>query len=79
MSANNQLIVIKNKEGKFEVHLHACVDNEFKPCKFSLIEIKDDLIKAIKFCNEYCAEELIEYGYYIGNGCLEENNKNEKS
>ena len=71
MSSNNQLVILKNKKGEFEVHYNLCVDNEFIPTKQSLLIKEDNLISAIRFANDYCRKEMIEYGYYIDNSCLE--------
>ena len=70
MSANNQLIILKQK-GKFSVHMNYCVDNEFKPSKNSLLKEFSTLKEAIKYSNEYCREyPYVEYGYTICDSCL---------
>ncbi len=76
LSANNQVIISKNKKGEFEIHENFCVDDDFEPDKKSLLKKKDTLIKAIKYANKFCAEEYVEYGYYICSSCLGVNNKN---
>jgi len=75
MSANNQVIILKNKEFKlkqFEVHEHFSVDNFFEPNRKTLLKRFKTLIKAIKYANEYCRENMVEYGVYVGDSCLEE-------
>jgi len=69
MSTNNQLVIIK-KKGMFEIHENSCVDNPFKPNKGTYLNKRKTLKEAIKFANKYCREEIVEYGYYIGNSCL---------
>lgn len=71
MSTNNEVIILKNKKGKFEIHENFCVDNDFEPDKDTLLKIKDTLIEAIKYANEYCRTEIVEYGYEIDDSCLE--------
>ena len=70
MSANNQLVILK-KNKKYEIHMDFCVDNEFEPTKSSLLKREKDLVSAIKFAKQYCAEEMVEYGYSINDNCLE--------
>lgn len=76
MSSNNQLIILKEK-GKYSVHLHFCVDNPFRASKDNLIKKFKTLVEAIKFANDYCIEEMVEYGTHICDSCLVEE-KNEK-
>ena len=76
MSSNDMLMILK-KKGNFEIHHDLCVDNNFTPRKSSLVRIEKTLIEAIKFANEYCEEEIVEYGYHIQDSCLKEV-KNEK-
>lgn len=77
MSSNNQLIILKNKKGEIEVHHNLCVDNDFTPSKKSLLKsFKDkdknkNLKQAIKFAQEYCRTEFVEYGYHIEERALE--------
>ena len=74
MSANNQLIILKNKEGEFEIHENGCVDNDFEPDKESLLKKRDTLIESIKYAKEYCNEyPYVEYGFTISNSALEKN------
>ena len=78
MSANNQLIIYKpkkHKNSKFEVHHNLCVDNDWKYNKRDILEKFDTLENAIKFANNYCKKEIVEYGYSIDDSCLEENKK----
>jgi hypothetical protein len=71
MSSNDQLIILKNKKDKFEIHHHFCVDNEFKPNKNTLLVKKDNLVEAIKYANAFCNEyPYVEYGYHICGSCL---------
>ncbi len=65
MSANNQLVVLKNKKEKFEIHINWCVDNDFVPSKESLLNVEEKLESAIKFANKYCNENMIEYEVYV--------------
>ena len=52
MSANNRLVILKNKKGEFEIHIDSCVDNEFFPNHNSLLTKESCLIDAIKpSCN----------------------------
>jgi len=69
MSTNNQLVVLKEKD-KFELHENFCVDNDFEPSKETLLKSFDVLETAIKYANEYCQEEIVEYGYVIRDECL---------
>lgn len=62
MSSNNMLIII---EKKFEVHINDCVDNNFKSSKNTLLKKCKSLSEAIKFANDYCNEEMVEYNYRI--------------
>ena len=48
MSANNQLLIIKNNKNLFEVHENLCVDNDFIPDKTSLLSTHKLLTEAIK-------------------------------
>jgi len=64
MSANNQIEIIE-EEGKFFIHENFCVDNQFFPDKETLLETKDDLRDAIKWAENYCIENVVEYGYRI--------------
>ena len=68
MSANNQLIIIK-KKNKFEVHLNSCVDNDFESSKETLLKTFNSILHALRFANEYCEEEMIEYGTYTHPSC----------
>ncbi|MBU0958175.1 MAG: hypothetical protein KKF56_05190 [Nanoarchaeota archaeon] len=73
MSSNNQLIILRNKEWKnnqFEVHLHYCVDNNFIPSEETKLKRFSTLQEAIRFANEYCREEMVEYGVHVGESCL---------
>lgn len=72
MSANNELIIIKNTKGKFEIHENICIDNDFISTKNNLLEVCNTLQEAIKFCNQYMREEVVEYGYHICDNCLED-------
>lgn len=63
MSTNNQLIIIKKE--KFYIYENYCVDNEFEPSKENLHTTEDTLEEAIKWCNNYMSENLVEYGYDI--------------
>jgi hypothetical protein len=64
------MLVILKKKGKFEVHHHFCVDNDFVPTKETLLKKVKTLVEAIKFANKYCRKEVVEYGYYICDSCL---------
>ena len=70
MSANNQVIITKEK-GKFEVHLNPCMDKDWWSSKKTLLKKFDSILHAIKFANEYCYENDIEYGTYVHTGCYE--------
>ncbi len=65
MSANNQLIILKDKKKEFEVHHNLCVDNDFIPTKETLLKTERVLEKAIKFANQYCRENIVEYEVYV--------------
>ena len=61
------------KKKPFEVHENLCVDNEFNPTGETLISRHENLIKAIKQAKNYCnTYPYVEYGYTIGDSCLEE-------
>ena len=70
MSSNNQLIILKNRQGQIEVHENLCVDNDFKSSKETLLKIKDKLNSAIRFANKYMQKEDVEYGYHIMESAL---------
>ena len=72
MSANNQLIIEKNElhtKKPFEVHMNYCVDNNFKSSGASILDRFATLEEAIKYANEYCSEEIVEYGTYVHPSC----------
>ena len=69
MSANNQLIIIKNKNKEFEIHENCCVDNDFSSSKNSLLTKEACLEDAIRFANDYCSKEIVEYGTYVSSSC----------
>ncbi len=71
MSTNNQLIILK-KGMLFCIHENLCVDNDFKPNKNTLIKTEKTLINAIKYAKKYANEEMVEYGVYIDDSCLNE-------
>jgi len=64
MSSNNQVLIIEKKD-KFNIHENMCVDNDFKPNKNNLINSFDDLREAVNWANNYCMENMVEYGTYI--------------
>ena len=64
MSTNNQLHIIKEGK-KYNIYENHCVDNDFIPSKEDLLETKTSLKKAIKFANQYCSENIVEYGYSV--------------
>lgn len=71
MSANNQLIILKEGD-YFCIHENLCYDNDFEPDKESLLKSLPTLEKAIKYANEYCNEyPYCEYGYHIDESCLD--------
>lgn len=74
MSTNNQLIIIK-KNGKYQVHENYCVDNFFIPSKQTLHKELKTLKSALKFCDEYKRENLVEYGTYVHPSCWEKTGK----
>jgi len=74
MSANNQLVIIK-KKNKFQVHENLCVDNDFESSKDSLLKELNKIEDALKFCNEYMKQEIVEYGIYTDSSCWKENEK----
>ena len=78
MSANNELIILKNKKGEFEIHENLCVDNEFEPDNKSLLTKESCIIDAIRFANDYCRKEIVEYGYSFDDSCTEEDLKEKK-
>ena len=66
MSANNQLIIKRRcKTGKWDIYENLCVDNDFDTKKEKPIKTEVSLIKAIKWCNDYMKENIVEYGYYV--------------
>ncbi len=77
MSANNQLIIIKKKE-EFEIHENCCVDNDFESNNETLLTKESCLEDAIKFANEYCNEEIVEYGTYVHPSCYANCTKDEE-
>lgn len=79
MSSNNQLIILKNKKGKIEVHENPCMDDEFEPSKESFLKAFNNLDGAIFFASDYCKKEQVEYGYIIDDSCIEGNSTLKKS
>ena len=67
MSSNNQLIIRKRNKytNKWDIYMNYCVDNEFEYNKEDIIKTTTSLIQAIKWCNKYMKENLVEYGYYV--------------
>lgn len=48
--------------------MNYCVDNEIREKdlkKENAIKTEDSLIKAIRWCNKYMSENLVEYGYIV--------------
>jgi len=70
MSNNNELIILKNKKGEFEIHENLCVDDELEPDNESLLTKESCIEDAIRFANKYCSENTVEYGYHINDSCL---------
>ncbi len=66
MSANNQLIILKENK-KYEVWMNHCVDNDFDKKTATRLSFQTSLRKAIVFANEYMGENLVEYGISFGN------------
>ena len=63
MSSNNQLIICKIRK-EYCVFENPCVDNEFPNPKISrhaLFKSKQ-LPQLIRWANDYCHAELVEYG-----------------
>ncbi len=71
MSANNQLMILKQKN-KYEIWEDHCVDNEFNTETATRLSFQTTLKKAIIFANKYCSENIVEYGYHIDVSCLTE-------
>ena len=71
MSSNNQVIIVKNTKGIFQIHENLCVDNEFTPNKESLLRSEDTLELALKFAYGYCSKEIVEYGVYVSSSCYQ--------
>ncbi len=69
MSANNQLIIKRRKESnKWDIFMNCCVDNEIEAenlKKENAIKTEGSLIKAIRWCNNYMLDEVVEYGYVV--------------
>ena len=67
MSSNNQLIIRKRNKytNKWDIYMNYCVDNEFEYNKEDIIKTETSLIKAIRWCNKYMVENLVEYGYVV--------------
>ena len=66
MSANNKLIIKKRKNRpKYDIFMNHCVDNEFKYNKEDKLKTEGSLIKAIRWCNNYMLENIVEYGYVV--------------
>lgn len=70
MSANNQLIIIK-QGSLFCVHEDFCVDNDFEPTNENLLYKAKTLKQAVQWANEYCSREIVEYGIKISDECWE--------
>lgn len=68
MSSNNQLIILK-KKGKFQVHINLCVDNDFESSEETFLKEFKTIEWALKFCDKYQSENLVEYGTYIHPNC----------
>jgi hypothetical protein len=71
MSSNNQLIIVE--KGKLlYIYENPCVDNDWKPNKNDLLTTKETLHSAVEWVENYCRENLVEYGYRV---ILEEKEK----
>ncbi len=67
MSANNQLIIKKRSKNssKWDIYENHCVDNEFEYDDEDKLKTETSLIKAIRWCNNYMQENIVEYGYEV--------------
>lgn len=66
MSANNQLIIMRRKKSaKWDIFMNYCVDNPIVLERSDVLKTETSLIKAIKWCNDYMKENIVEYGYYV--------------
>jgi len=61
MSANNQLIVRKEKE-IFVLYHNMCVDNDFKFEKRCIIAKSDRIEEILKIAQKFMKENIVEYG-----------------
>jgi len=66
MSSNNQLLICKIKD-EWCVFENRCVDNKFRKPKSSknAYYTTKQLLRAIRWVNKYCRENLVEYGYLV--------------
>ena len=67
MSTNNQLIIKRRTKGKnkWDIYENPCVYNEFKYNKENKLKTENSLIQAIRWCQKYMTENIVEYGYYV--------------
>lgn len=70
MSANNQLIIKRRFKGssKWDIYENFCVDNEINESdlkKENAMKTETSLVKAIRWCNNYMQENIVEYGYEV--------------
>lgn len=64
MSANNQLVIVF-ENNRYNIYMHYCVDNPFDPIVNDIIKVVETLHEAIDYCNTYCRNEIVEYGYRV--------------
>ena len=74
MSANNQIVIEKNKLHKkkpFEVHMNYCIDNDFESSGDSILDRFATLEEAIRFANNYSQGDgfPVEYGTCVHSSC----------
>jgi len=65
MSANNQVIITENPQGWYDVWINHCVDNEFEYNHADLLCSQPTLKESVTWVNQYCKENMVEYGYTI--------------
>lgn len=67
MSANNQLVIVKEicfccQGYEYCVYENSCVDNEFVPNNDQLLYRSSNLEEAIRWANKYQEDNVVEYG-----------------
>jgi hypothetical protein len=75
MSADNYLAIRKEKDGKFRAYdLSASCHYNDKMCKHSVFEA-NTIEEAVRKAQQYCWDNIVEYGYNFINLIIPKNKK----